>query len=658
MSDSLDVREFISGYLAESGELLSTANTQLLALDASLRKREHNPRAVRELFRALHTLKGLSAMVGAEPIVELTHQMETLLRAADRAAGRLPDTALDLLVKGVRAVEERVTALGRGEPVPKPPRALLDALADVPVDSSGELPAVELDLEPQVLEKLSSAEQHQLLQGLAKHKRIVRVEFVPSAERAAAGVSITSVRARVQALGDLVKVLPRASSPGPGGAGQVSFELFLVTGAQDSEILEAASAEPQSLKPVATRALPSAPAEEDDGARRDFVRVEVGRLDDALERLSALVVGRARMQRTLNELLAGKGDLRTLAGLVAENGRQLRDLRSAIMRARMVRVSELLERAPLVVRGLARASNKQVRVTIEAGDAELEKTVADRLFPAVMHLLRNAVDHAIEPPGARTAAGKNAEGLIRVVCVERAGKLLELQVIDDGRGIDAEAVARKAQEPLPQDDAALLELITRPGLSTREDTSAVSGRGYGMDIVRRVAVDELGGELLLATKRGEGTQLTIRVPLSITIVDALSFTCSGSTFVVPLSSVDDLAELQAKDVVEPPQSKTAADGARLFKHRGATVPLVALDGLLGLPKATGERPKIIMVRHRAELVGVLVDQMLGQQEVLVRPITDPLVAVKGVAGSTDLGDGRPTLVLDLPGLLNRRSAAA
>ncbi|MBL8950901.1 MAG: chemotaxis protein CheW [Myxococcaceae bacterium] len=656
MSDGLDVKAFITGYLAEAGEHLSSANALLMAIDASQKRRESNPKAVRELFRALHTLKGLSAMVGAEGIVDITHELETLLRAADKAGGRLPQNAVDLMLKGVRAVEERVAALGRGAEVAPAPKALIEELSSLNVDEGSVAGTAAIDLAPELAAKLSVAEHAQLAQGLARGQKGRAVEFRPSAERAAAGISITSVRERVGKLGELVKVVPRAA----GGA--VSFVLIVLTTATDEALCEAAAATKEQLTPIAltetAAAAAAEPVEDAPVQHRDWVRVEVQRLDDALERLSVLVVTRSKLDRAVKKLEAGVGDLRALKAIVAENARQLRDLRGAIMRARMVRVSELLERAPLIVRGLSRASGKPVQLDVQAGDAELDKTVADRLFPVIVHLLRNAVDHALERPEDRKAIGKPEEGRITITCSDHASRELELRISDDGRGIDRQRVARRAGAPVPQTDAELLELICRPGLSTMEVATQTSGRGIGMDVVRKTTL-ELGGELTVSSTPGSGTTFTVRVPLSVTIVDAFTFVCGGETFVVPVSAVDDLTELDRTQVIEPPEGKKNG-GARvqLFRHRGAAIPLYPLGAMLGFgaePGSEHERPKVIVTRKGAEAMGFQVDRMVGKQEIAVRPVTDPLVMAAGVAGSTDLGDGRPTLVLDLAGLAARHS---
>ncbi|HVZ36971.1 MAG TPA: chemotaxis protein CheW, partial [Polyangiaceae bacterium] len=211
--------------------------------------------------------------------------------------------------------------------------------------------------------------------------------------------------------------------------------------------------------------------------------------------------------------------------------------------------------------------------------------------------------------------------------------------------------------PTPEEDAELLALITQPGLSTLDQATHVSGRGLGMDIVKRIVVDQLAGKLQLWTERDQGTRFTLTVPLSVTVLDVFSFRCSERTFVTPVRSVETLAEIEPGAVRSAPQPHGGEPAVRLFEHRGASVPLFRLSRLLGLNTAPSERTNAIFIRNEAELLAFEVDKMLGQQEVVVRPLTDPLVRVEGVTGSTDLGDGVPTLVLDLLTLMQRTGLA-
>lgn len=659
-----DLRDFLSAYLVEAEEHVTLANAELLALESAQRNGENHPRAVRSIFRSLHTLKGLSAMVGVEPVVSIAHRLEAFLRRFERSGTMVPLAATDTLLKGVQAIAQRIAALGRGESPSAPSPELLrelDALEWSP-GAAAEPAAATIELDPALLEKLAPFELAQLLKASGDGQRAVLAEFFPSPAKTAQGFSINSVRERLAKVAEIVRVIPRsvpATEEAPGG---LAFALILLTSASDEVVAEAAGVSPERLQTVRSAAPLDVPAEasfdgalpvEDEfdgvGLRRGIVRVDVNRLDEAMEGLSALIVTRFRLARSVADLAARGVNTRELSEVVADNARQLRDLRAAIVRVRMVPVSDLLDRIPLLVRGLQRATHRRVRIEVEGGGAELDKSVSERLFPVIVHLVRNAVDHAIESPEERVKRGKPEEGLLRISCTARSNTRLELTVSDDGRGIDRKAVARKAGRPATADDAALLDLLCIPGLSTRDVATVTSGRGMGMEIVKRIVVDELGGELALRTEFGAGTTFTLRVPLTISIVDAFAFECAGQRFVVPVAMVDEIVEVDRTQVVPVPESGDGGPEVAILLRRGQAVPMVKLAAIFRMDTGV-PAPKAIIVRRGGAPVAFAVDRMLGQQEVVIRPMNDVLIRAPGVSGATDLGDGRPTLVLDLVAL--------
>jgi two-component system chemotaxis sensor kinase CheA len=676
----VDFHDYVEGFLAEADEHLGSAGAHLIELDRAARSGQPHPRAVRELFRSLHTIKGLASMVGVEPIVDVAHEMESLLRAGDRAGGRLPAAAVDLLIQGIRAIEERVTQLAKKQPVtPAPPKlvAALAALVASPLTGAGAggdgprfgLPA-ELDA------KLSAGEREQIAQGIRGGRRAVVLDFIPTPGKAERGLNITAVRERLSALGDLVKVVPRSITETPGS---LVFSLVLVTSVDNRTLAQVVESEPGAVVTLGLDAsddtAPGIAADDTPAQAHGYVRVDIARLDDALEKLSALVVTRFRLERAVADLTARGVDTRALDVIVGEVTRQLRDLRGAIMHARMMSLAEMLHRVPLLVRGLTRNTDKVVTLSIQVGDAELDKGVAEQLFPAIVHLIRNAVDHAIEPRHERRQQGKPEDGQISIVCDSLSGTHLTLTITDDGRGIDRERVARKARQPVPRTDEQLLELIAMPGFSTRDEASRLSGRGMGVDIVKRT-VDSLGGSLSLQTSPGRGTSFTLRVPLSVTIVDTFSFTSGAQTFVAPVAMVEEIIEVDASRIAHAPAPDRrrsspdwagldlaaidlvalAAPAAAMIERRGHAMPLLSLAALLRLPgrAASPDSGKALVVRltgrHRGEPIAYGIERVLGQQEVVIRPLEDPLVRRVGITGATDLGDGQPTLVLDLVAL--------
>lgn len=662
MTPQVDLKEFLSAYLAEVEEQLQAANARLLEIEASAREGKTNPRSVRHLFRALHTIKGLSAMVGVEPAVAIAHRMEAVLRVADNAGGRLDLASVDTLLQAVRAIEHRVREISERKDASPAPRAILEALDQLeptPVLGSSDR-AVALDLDPAIASKLAPFEVELLVEGVRGGRRAVRADFSPSPAKAERGFSINSVRERLGSIAEIVKVVPVSVPPTESAPGGLSFAILLLTSASDDDLGTAVGVAPETLRML----VPSAPLESllppplaggepGDGEdreptlnRRNIVRVEVSRLDDAMEHLSTLIVTRSRLARAVAQLTAAGVNTRELLEIARDHARQLRDLRAAILRVRMVPVGEVLDRIPLLLRGLRRESGKLVRLKLDPGNAELDKGVAERLFPAIVHLVRNAVDHAIESPAERVAAGKPEEGTLRIACVAHSNTRLELVVTDDGRGVDRSSVARRTGRENTS-DASLLDAICRAGLSTRDEATTTSGRGMGMDIVKRIVVDQLGGELAMKTEAGVGTTFTLRVPLTISIVDAFTLECRDQRFVVPVSMVEEIFEIDRASVRYGP-SRAGGDGGRVgvLERRGEAVPLVELASVLHLPGGPPGR-QAMLVRRGGDPIAFGLDRVIAQQEAVVRPLIDPLVQAPGVSGATDLGDGKPTLVLDL-----------
>jgi two-component system, chemotaxis family, sensor kinase CheA len=669
---SLDRDAFIDGFVVEAEEHLGSVARHLATI-AEAPATAH-PRPVREIYRSLHTIKGLSGMVGIEAIVDVAHAMEAVVRAGDRAGGRLSARAVDLLVDGVRAIEQRLRRVAERTAVPAAPSPLIEALTamDAPVAAPAAIPlAVDEPL-------LTASEREQIAQGVAAGRTCSRVDVVTTQARSAAGLTITAVRERVARVGEIVRILPRAMRRGDSARAGIGFTLYVLHDGDAAAVAEAAGVDVSQVTPMVASisASPAPGAPEDplaaepaepgdpgdaspDSTGDRVVRVEVARLDDVLEQLSAVVVTRFRLERAIADLAAAGADVRALQAIASESSRQLRDLRGAVMRARMVSVAELLERVPLMVRGLTRGTGKTVALAIDAGRAELDKAVGGRIFPAIVHLVRNAVDHGIEPTDERRAAGKPVDGHIRVACHDRSNNQLELTISDDGRGIDAALLARRAGRPVPTTDEGLLHLLATPGLSSRSEASTTSGRGLGVDIVLRI-VRDLGGELRVASRPGQGTTFTMWIPLSITIVEAFSFEAAGQVFLVPVAAVEEILEVDPARTTRAPQRRGLRAEVSLIERRGTALPLVGLDEVFSLRRETapapvlaGLRPKAFVVRRGGAPCAFRVDRVLGQQEVVVRPLVDELVKVAGVTGSTDLGDGRPVLVLDLVALADR-----
>ncbi|MES2525599.1 MAG: chemotaxis protein CheW [Bdellovibrionota bacterium] len=655
MANQVDLKEFVTGFVLEADEHLHSVNQNLVSVAEALRQGKPEPRAIRELFRSLHTIKGLASMVGAQPIVDVSHEMESILRTADRSGGRLPEKFLDLLLRGTRAIEERVQAITKVgvSGIPKVSPQLIEALI-LSQEQFTELtmaPEAEITAAPEIVKLLTSSDKEQILEALRSGKRALLIEYHPSPEKTARGLNISAVRDRLGKFGELVKVMPHSSPKSPTG---ISFRLLLVTTVTDKEIIDSIETSDEFITSLGYTQKEASVADTlTDEDELDFtpldhssIRVDIKKLDETLERLSELVITRSKLAKVAADLRDAGADTRALNAVIAENGRQLKRLRTAITEARMVPLAELLQRLPLIVRGITKDTSKSVAVLVKAGSAEVDKAVADKIMPAIVHLVRNAVDHAIETKEERKKNNKPEGGTVLVQCDDTSGTHLLLTISDDGRGIDREAVAKKAGKRVAQSQDELLQQITTPGLSTREEVTTTSGRGMGMDIVKRT-IEILGGSMTVNTTPGSGTSFTLKVPVSVTIVDVMSFVSGGQTYVAPVAVIEEIIEVDFAKLKTSPVPSNRGPQPALLERRGEAIPLLNLDSILKIKESEIRPHKALIVKLNQGIVAFGVDKMLGRQEVVVRPLDDTLVRSQGMAGATDMGDGKPTLVLDL-----------
>jgi two-component system chemotaxis sensor kinase CheA len=322
------------------------------------------------------------------------------------------------------------------------------------------------------------------------------------------------------------------------------------------------------------------------------------------------------------------------------------------MRIRLVPIGDLLRRVPFVVRDLARDSGKRVRLDLRGQETEIDKFLIERMMDPVLHLVRNAVSHAIETVDERVAAGKPPEGTL-TIAASSIGDAVVLEIADDGRGIDEAAVVARARaigldvpDP-PLDPARLLDLICAPGFSTRGETDRASGRGVGMSVVK-TTVDDLKGRMTLWTQAGEGTRFVIELPLTLAIADALIAHVGDRTFAVPQVNVREVIELD-------PETIRRVAGHEIAPFRGGSLPVLRLSEVFGVAPRPGRALHAFFVGTGVEAVGIAVDRISGQREIVVRSMDDRLIKVDGVTGATDLGDGRAVLILDLPGIVRAAS---
>jgi two-component system chemotaxis sensor kinase CheA len=376
----------------------------------------------------------------------------------------------------------------------------------------------------------------------------------------------------------------------------------------------------------------------------NLVRVDLSRLDDLMRIIGELVLSRARLDDGLRRLDAAKasGAIRSLQETNLAIERQLRDLREGVMRVRMVPVGEVFTRMQFVVRDLVRELGKQATLRFSGEETQIDKYVVERIMDPLLHLVRNAVSHGLESADERKAAGKSSVGNIHLRA-KASGETVVIEIEDDGRGIDAEAVLLQARtlgivsEHTATTDA-ILDVLCTPGFSTRQNADRTSGRGVGMDVVR-MAVEEMGGSLSLETSLGQGTRFVIQLPLTLAITDALIVEVAGQKIAVPQVAVREVLHSEATQTVQ-------MENNELLRYHGGVIPLLRLATMFGTRVADQGSFYALVIGEGAQAVGLVVDRLSGLREVVVRPLTDRLVKVPGIAGATELGDGRVVLILD------------
>ena len=622
---------FMDDYFAECDEHLTSVRRILSEAQPALAHGLPAP-ALEELFRSFHSIKGLSGMVQLRDAELLAHHMESYLRLLRHDEAPFNAVGLDGLINGTSLLERVIAARRNNQPGPSISAALaqLDALAPAAI--------------PTLSDEESESEPPAAL-PVAEGSRW-RVHFDPSPERAARGITVDRVRARLQ---EVAKIVDAAPKIGTGGA--IRFE-FTLTDVSDPTVFDQWVEDGITLAPVGTTPAPIAalPADAPSTAQAiltssHFVRVDLGRLDELMRMIGDIVISRARLGEALSRVEARVPPLEWRA--VQENSnaieRQLRDLREGVMRVRLVRVGEIFGRMPFVVRDLARESGRQVDLRVSGQDTEIDKYLVERMMDPVLHLVRNAVSHGIESAEERRAAGKPETGLLTLSAAS-VGDVVTLEIADDGRGIDVNAVRKRARTmgvPVadgPIEDAQLLELLCLPGFSTRDAADRAAGRGVGMEVVHR-AVRELGGTLALDSAPGEGTRFLIELPLTLAITDAIIASVGGQQFAVPQSSVREVVEVE-RDTVR------LLENHEIVPYRDGVLPIVRLSSLFGLAPRAGRALHVFVIGTGLAAVGLAVDRIHTQREIVVRPITDPLIKVEGVTGATDLGDGKVVLILD------------
>ncbi|MEP6689341.1 MAG: chemotaxis protein CheA [Gemmatimonadales bacterium] len=624
----MDVSKYAAIFLAESREHLSSCNHLLL-------KWERDPSAtdaVGGLFRSIHTIKGMAATMGFTGVAELAHRMESLLDLLRQSKAGATESTFQLLFRAVDALGQGVEQAAAG----KEPALDLTLAAALEAATGGAPAAVSMpDRADPPRRRASDGPRGRSVQV------VIRPDAVMRGARAILAVRRAEVLGTVSSVRPSLVQLEREEFDGRLG--------FRIESRATEEELTAAIRTAGEVQSV--RFEEPAPVEADGGAdRHRQIRVDLRRLDRLMKQVGELVVAKNRLG-----VLATAGEDPALAEVSDRIARLVSGMQAEVIASRMTPVGEVFERFPRLVRDLARDLGKRIRFDLEGEEIELDRSILDEIGDPLLHLIRNAADHGIEAPDVRARSGKPPEGRILLAATQERNSVT-LRVSDDGRGIDRAAIAAKARREGGTDvltaagesesvtDDVLLRVLARPGFSTAQAVSGVSGRGVGVDVAM-TRVRQLGGTIEIRSEIGKGTTFLIRVPLTLAIVRALLAEAGGERYAVPLAYVAETVEFD-------PRAVTALRSREALVVREQVIPTIHLRDLVSSRSraAPARRPTVILEvgERRTALV---VDALLGQQDIVVAPFDAPRGMPPYVGGATILADGAPALVLDAAALL-------
>ncbi|RYJ02512.1 MAG: chemotaxis protein CheA [Acetobacteraceae bacterium] len=630
----------------EAGELLEELEQALLDLGQTLDDRS----LVDTVFRAMHTIKGSGAMFGFEAIAGFTHDFET---AFDQVRKGLTSCSRDLIGAGLRATDHIRTLLNRPEAAdPATGEAILVALhralaeASDGAETAEGAPAARTAAAGQwritfrlATDALVNGTKPLImldeLRELGKARIVALVDAVPALDvmdpdSCALGWDVVLSTDRPRS--SIEEVFLFVSD-------DASIKIVDLSGSGTPAPVPATGGDRAGVAPVAERAR----SEPEAGKVGSSLRVQAERLDELMDRVGELVIAQARLSQ-----LAGVGDDGNLTTVAEEIERLVSELRDTTMSIRMLPIGSLFARYRRLLHDLSRDLGKSVELVTSGEDTELDKTVIERLADPLVHLIRNAVDHGLETPEQRLATGKAEGGTLRLAARYSGAEVL-VTVSDDGRGLNAERIRAKAVEQgligaeakLP--DHELHQLLFHPGFSTAQEISAISGRGVGMDVVKR-AIEALRGSIDITTVPGRGTEVTLRLPLTLAIIEGLLVRVGKARYAIPLSAVEECVELPATE-------EQRSHGRSFLNIRGALVPFLRLRELLQADTPPDPHQKVVIIATGEQRVGLVVDQIIGSHQTVIKSLSTLHADVETFSGATILGDGTVALIFDVSHLL-------
>ncbi|MCL6603070.1 MAG: chemotaxis protein CheA [Paenibacillus sp.] len=683
----MDMNQYLSMFIDESNDHLQSLNENMMGLEAN----PEDLSIVQVIFRSAHTLKGMAATMGYEDLASLTHQMENVLDLVRNNKLRMQDFIFDTLFKSLDALEsmvENITGGGDGKADVSTIVTSLQAIVrgENPtaggnaVNNSASDTNVKATNTPILLDEFQFSV---LEQSIQEGHKVMYVEVAIRKDCQLKAVRAYMVFDLLERNGEVVKSFPSVQDIEQEKFDQ-SFSLYYITQKDAEEIqsmilnlseidkVTAVALDSESLQqlgqettaatleapvqisnavspPPAAAVQPkeegpkAAPKSGTSGAPSRTIRVDIERLDVLMNLFSELLIDRVRLEQ-----LASEAHNQDLTETVEHMSRVSADLQNIVMKLRMVPVDTVFNRFPRMVRDLAKSLDKKIDLIVTGAETELDRTVIDEIGDPLVHLLRNAVDHGVESVADRIAAGKPEMGTINLRAFH-SGNHVFIEIEEDGAGISREKVLKSAlkkgvvtsEEAAGMSDSEVYQLLFAPGFSTAEVISDISGRGVGLDVVKS-KISSLGGNVTIYSTFGKGTNFSVQLPLTLSIISAMLIRLGSEKFAIPLSSIVETG------IVKQSQIRTI-HGNKMLEFRNTHIPVVSLSRIFSIPdydETTEEETEIVVVRKGERLVALAVQDFIGQNEIVIKNLGKYLPEIQGISGATILGDGQVALIID------------
>jgi len=662
----MDMSQYLGVFLEESKEHLGNLNEQLLNLE----KNPGNLAALNEIFRAAHTLKGMSSTMGFEDLADLTHHLEDVL--SDLKEGLLqPDTyVVDTLFQcldRVQSIISQIESNGSAEYNNQDLIAILNSIknqnytGDIQLIEDKQKPATAQTEEPSIELDFNEYELTVMEEAACKNYQIAAIRVAVDPGSLMKSVRAFMVFKVLEEDSEVIKSIPAVTDLEDGKFDE-TFDVVVITKTPlpvlidrlehiseirvDSSHLVNIDQLPLHRDDIDVMKSDQKTTEQVDTKRnhkiKQTVRVDIDRLDNLMNLVGELVMHKGRLGQ-----IASNRRIVELNETIEQIDRISTDLQSVVMKVRMVPIEQVFNRFPRMVRDLAKELNKEIEFIMEGKETELDRTVIDEIGDPLIHLLRNAIDHGLESPSVRTQKGKPRIGTI-ILRARHEGNSVFIEVEDDGAGIQIERVKNKAvakgiitaKEAEEMTAEQAVDLLFSPGFSTAENITDVSGRGVGLDVVKS-KIESLNGEIQVDSKPGQGTKFVVKLPLTLAIIQALMVAVRDEIYAIPLSTVNETTMLSSEDI-------RLIQNQEVIVLRGNVLPLYRLDSLLEVPGETvSDESYVVVVYKGNKQIGLVVDRLIGQQEIVIKSLGKVLAGTPGIAGAIVAGDGNVRLILDI-----------